>query len=122
MAELTDANILNTTDLVAFEGLVIIIDHLREAQLDIRENGLLIDEPKFNKDGEEIGSVRKRNPAHAVAKDSLSLLRQYAEQFGLSPSARARLGLTRITGMTAVEQLQGKLGANPMDEPPEEEQ
>jgi P27 family predicted phage terminase small subunit len=116
--DLTEAGILDKTDLVTFEGLVLIVDHLRLAQADIEENGLLIDEDKYNKDGDLVGSVRKRNPAHQIAKESLSLLRQYAEQFGLSPSARARLGLARVTGMTAAEQLRDKLGENPMDEPP----
>src|SRR4051812_372853 len=48
--------IVSTTDLTMLENFVVIVDRLQEARWLIKENGLLIEEDVYNKDGDVTGS------------------------------------------------------------------
>jgi P27 family predicted phage terminase small subunit len=115
VVETRASRVLQSTDAPMLEELVVAIDLARQARQEIIDNGLMIDEDKYNKDGDLVGTVRKRNPAYGVWKDSVAVAKSLAEQFGLTPSARTRLGIQQVVGMSAAKQLERTIGVNPLD-------
>lgn len=83
---LADAGVLDKVDGLALEVLCEAVE-LRRLAADILQRGngtgLVIVQPS--------GRVAP-DPHFTVWKDASTVVRQFAEQFGLSPSARARLG------------------------------
>lgn len=65
----------------------------RDAAAQVEEEGLLV---------RQMNGARGRNPAEAIMRDAAKLVMQYAQQFGLTPSAR--------TGMKMPEQDSGHRG------------
>ena len=55
----------------------------RKASALLRQTGILVRTAK--------GNVPMRNPLHQVVRDSAVLVRVFAREFGLTPSARAEL-------------------------------
>jgi P27 family predicted phage terminase small subunit len=88
-----------------------------EAEADIAENGSIIEEPiirrRRGEDDEVVGCKRKKNPAVAIANESLKMLRSFLSDFGLSPAS-----LSKVTENAEQEQeLDDILGAqDPADE------
>lgn len=109
------APILDMADVPMLENFVVIVDRLHEARKEIADYGLMIDELIYNKEGECVGSKRVANPAYRVEKDYLGAARQYAEQFGLTPSARARLGIAVAVARDTTSRVRDKVGENPLE-------
>ncbi len=64
-----------------------------EALRDMRKNGLTVQNTARRKDGTESTWITK-NPAVAVAETAAKQLRAWCHEFGLTPSAEARVGRT----------------------------
>jgi P27 family predicted phage terminase small subunit len=66
-----------------------------EAEADITANGSIIDEPiirrRRGEDDEIAGKKRKKNPAVAIANESLKLMRSFLSDFGLSPASLSKV-------------------------------
>jgi P27 family predicted phage terminase small subunit len=62
-----------------------------EAERDITRLGLIVEEIVTDKEGEEIGSRYKRNPAVSISNEALKLMRAYLVEFGMTPSSRSRI-------------------------------
>lgn len=66
-----------------------------EAEADIQENGPIIEEPiirrRRNEDDEVVGCKRKKNPAVAIAHESLKIMRACLSDFGLSPASLSKV-------------------------------
>ncbi|MBW0270769.1 terminase [Nocardia sp. MH4] len=58
---------------------------------DVRKNGLVVENRSTRKDGTE-ATWSTKNPAVAVAETAAKQLRAWCHEFGLTPSAEARLG------------------------------
>lgn len=61
------------------------------AQDDVFDNGRWVMEPKFNKNGDVSGEVRKVNPSISQARDSRLEMLRYAVEFGITPAAATRV-------------------------------
>jgi P27 family predicted phage terminase small subunit len=88
-----------------------------EAEADIAEHGPIIEEPIIRRhrgeDDEIAGYKRKKNPAVAIANESLKMMRTFLSDFGLSPAS-----LQKVSQNAEQEQgLDDLLGA---DDPAEE--
>lgn len=64
------------------------------AQSDVREHGLLIEEPMTNRMGEIVGHRLKKNPALTIANELKKAYRAFASDLGLSPASRTRVHTT----------------------------
>lgn len=62
-----------------------------DAYKEVQDRGILIDEPVTDKDGNEIGTRTKKNPACTEVATQLRIMRSYLVEFGLTPSSRSRL-------------------------------
>ena len=65
-----------------------------EAIRDVRKTGLTVENVTVYKDGTEARRVAK-NPSVTIAETSAALLRGYAQEFGLTPSAESKLNPVR---------------------------
>jgi P27 family predicted phage terminase small subunit len=88
-----------------------------EAEADISEHGSIIEEPiirrRRGEDDEIAGYKRKKNPAVAIANESMKIMRAFLSDFGLSPAS-----LSKVSRNAEQEQgLDDLLGA---DDPGEE--
>lgn len=111
--DLEDSGVLDAADGTAIEAAATMLHRARDARRLIAEDGLLVIKEKFDKEGNLI-EEQVPHPALKIEKESWSLWLKFAEQLGLSPSARTRLGLQRVVGMDAAARLKEKLGDNPM--------
>lgn len=57
----------------------------------VDELGVLVEEHKYDKDGNEVASNWKPNPAAVIRSDSWRRVYLMMQQFGLTPSSRSKL-------------------------------
>jgi P27 family predicted phage terminase small subunit len=66
-----------------------------EAEADIAVHGAIIEEPiirrRRGEDDEIAGYKRKKNPAVAVANESMKIMRAFLSDFGLSPASLSKV-------------------------------
>jgi P27 family predicted phage terminase small subunit len=53
------------------------------------------------------------HPAVGIERASVALFLRYAEQYGLTPSARTRLGLTELKRRAVSEEMAARIGPSP---------
>lgn len=82
---LVEHDLLTTGDLALFTQLCIAYELMVEARLKINEEGL------FRRDEE---GVQRKHPGVQVWRDALMAYTKLANEFGLSPAAREKLGVT----------------------------
>lgn len=90
--QLEEAGTLDRADGIALEVLVTAVAIMRQAAEMLPKGngtGLVIQQPS--------GRVAA-DPHFVVWQQAAGVARQFAEQFGLTPSARARLGMAGVTG------------------------
>lgn len=104
VTELDRLKMLAKVDRAALIGHCEAVSQLREATEDIAERGvtLLVLEREFD-DGTKLYAKVAKNPAVTVAQNAMAQIRGFCAEFGLSPSARAR--------MTPLETNDGAKGA-----------
>lgn len=83
--------VLTTIDGTALEACCMNYQLWVLALGEIQARGIMIDEPVFNKRGNEVGTQRKRNPAIGVANEADRRFRSYLVEFGMTPASRSRL-------------------------------
>jgi P27 family predicted phage terminase small subunit len=62
-----------------------------QAEEEVRKRGIMIEETLFDKDGNEVSSKLKRNPAISISNEALKLMKSFLVEFGLTPSSASRL-------------------------------
>jgi P27 family predicted phage terminase small subunit len=62
-----------------------------QAEEEVSKRGILIEETIFDKDGNEVSSKLKRNPAVSISNEALKIMKSYLTEFGLTPSSGSRL-------------------------------
>lgn len=95
--QLKDLNILGAIDQQALGRYCMIWLRWREAETKIRENGLV--DTKFSKDYKD--SKDKTSPYVAIADSAAEKLLRLEQNFGMTPSARASLGVSLQGGIDA---------------------
>jgi P27 family predicted phage terminase small subunit len=88
--ELEKVGVLSVVDSAVLEGYCANYSLARQYQA-VAEAEPMIDAPVYTKGG-GIEFVTKPNPASAEARKHWSLVKQFAAEFGLTPSARTRVG------------------------------
>jgi P27 family predicted phage terminase small subunit len=66
-----------------------------EAQRDCVRNGLVIETPVFNKNGDLAGYVKKENPSFNVKCKAIKTMKAFLIEFGLTPASRAKLKIEK---------------------------
>lgn len=89
--DLTRQGVLTAWDVEAFGACCDAAARRRKAVAAIADEGEVIDLPVFNKNGEETGTRRGRNPWLIVLNQADAQLRSWVGRFGLSPSDRAQI-------------------------------
>lgn len=76
--------------------------HWEVAAEDVTRNGVVIleERQRYTRTGDLLGTdhIVKKNPAVQVEKDLAGLIRQYASEFGLTPSGRADIKVPSGSG------------------------
>jgi len=88
---LTKKGILRATDRAALASYCQSYARLREAELLISRHGLLVRDPVFDRNGNEVGARVKKSPAVQVVKDYHAAMLRAAALFGLNPQDRQRV-------------------------------
>lgn len=91
--ELHRLGMLTEVDLAAFERLSESYGLAVQAMKDIKKNGPIEVASVFRKDGEVSGERRQKNPAIQVWRDSTTLFKALAAEFGITPATRARFNV-----------------------------
>jgi P27 family predicted phage terminase small subunit len=102
---------IDRVDRAMLELLVQQLALVEQARESVRRDGFMLTD--YDKDGNERGL--KVNPAARLQVQATAQALRLAEQFGLTSSARARLGLTVAKGATLAQQL-----ANDLDDDADE--
>ena len=97
----TEAQMLTVSDLAALEGLAVQIARARQAREALDGQPLAV---------EGAQSQWIVNPLVRVERDAWTLVLKIAREFGMTPSARASLGLTMTQGRSLAFDLQQRLG------------
>ncbi len=98
-------NVLDKADAGMIEGAAVMWARAIEAGLDIDKRGTVYDVVRVGRDGTE-WTAREVNPNVRIERDCRAQFARLAEMLGLSPVARARLGIaTRRPGRTLDEEL-----------------
>jgi len=103
VAALREAGTLSAIDAGTLEACAVFWGRAREARAIIAREG-------FVHRGDR-GLVQ--HPAVKVERESWNSFRLLAEQFGLSPAARARLGLVELRRDSAARELEEEIGRSP---------
>jgi P27 family predicted phage terminase small subunit len=106
VSDMSSSGVLQSTDRFAIEGFVIALDQAREANEIIRVEGLITTGAR---------GVLMKHPAVSIRKEAWNQVLAYALQLGLTPQARARLGLLAVTGLEKTKRLEDSIGPNPLD-------
>jgi P27 family predicted phage terminase small subunit len=99
---LVRANLLDETNLVTFRGLCLYLARAEQAR-----EAIAAGEPLTVTD--DRGTMTE-NPVYAIERRAWQMVLKLAVEFGLTPSARARLGLTIAAGMTLAQELEQTVG------------
>jgi len=102
---------IDRIDRAMLELLVHTIALAETARASIREHGFML--TTYDKDGNPVGD--KVNPATRIQIQATAQALRLAEQFGLTSSARARLGLTVAKGKTLAARLESELAEDDDD-------
>lgn len=99
-ALLTEGGILTGGDLVALEGLAVMVGRARQARAALEGEPLVVR-------GSQSWMIP--NPLLRIERDAWAAAQRVAVEFGMTPSARARLGLTMVQGRSLGLDLARKL-------------
>lgn len=105
------ANIVTEGDLFAVEQFVMATLEARRAYFELRTGGSTIDTVNPTSTGR---ASKTTNPAYRVWRDSNATMLKWGEHLGLTPVARARLGLAVGKGRKLAQELEEGLPANPV--------
>ena len=98
------ASILDAADAAMVEACATMMARARIAGADVKKRGMLVP-GRF--DGADGQPTLVENPSVKQERDAWNSFRQFAEQLGIGPSARARLASLAVEGRDAVDELDG---------------
>lgn len=89
--DLETKRVLTAWDVEAFAAWCDAVARRRDAARHVDEEGAVVEMPVFNKNGEETGTRRGKNPWLLALDAADAQVRTYGARFGLTPSDRASL-------------------------------
>lgn len=89
--ELRRLGLLTLVDRTALAAYCQAHAELRLATETVDKEGRVIEEPIVDKEGDVVGHKLKPHPAVKMQRDAMQRIKQFIAEFGLSPSARARV-------------------------------
>ncbi|WP_340382299.1 phage terminase small subunit P27 family [Streptomyces sp. SS7] len=89
--DLEAKRVLTAWDVEAFAAWCDAVARRRDAAEHVDEEGAVVEMPVFNKNGEETGTRRGKNPWLLALDAADAQVRTYGARFGLTPSDRAGL-------------------------------
>ncbi len=89
--ELEALGLVTAIDLAALASYCQAVAELTIATETIDKEGRVCVWPIFDKEGNQIGERLKAHPAVQQQRDAMQRVKQFAAEFGLSPSARSRV-------------------------------
>ena len=114
------AVVLQESDAATFRGMVTALSRAVEADLVVNERGLEVTREVLNTRTGQVQRLTVENPMLKVSERSWKLYSAFADRMGMSPAARAKLGLLGAQAKTAAETLREKLGDDPWGKSPEQ--
>jgi len=98
VAKLTPLGMLSTIDGKALAAYCHAFESWVEANIAVVVHGIVVKEPIFNKEGVQVGSKLKRNPADVASQSWLKIMKSFLVEFGMTPSSRSRLRVDKPAG------------------------
>jgi P27 family predicted phage terminase small subunit len=89
--ELERIGVLTQVDGTALASYCMTYSRWIQAEQEISEYGILLHDPVFDKEGQQIGERLKKNPACTAAMSLQKELRSLLGLFGLDPTSRTRI-------------------------------
>ena len=80
----------------AFGEWCLAVERVAEASRHVLDEGAVIDQHVFGRDGAVTGTRKMRNPWALELKDALAITASRGAQFGLTPSDRSRLSVGEV--------------------------
>lgn len=99
--ELAVMNLDRKPDAQMLEGACSAYDRAVEADIEVNDRGITIEEPLVNKLGDVVGYKIKKNPAVDVSNAAWRQVRAFCSEFGFSPVSRTRLAVEKRDESTA---------------------
>ena len=103
--DMSKSSVLDHADVFAVEAVVIMLSRARQMRRILNEAGSLTVNTRT-------GAPVAR-PEFRIELQAWQAARQFMEQLGLTPAARARLHMTNIKGVSALQQLEANIGQSP---------
>jgi len=97
-AELSRLGMLTQVDRSALAAYCAACSLLRKAQKEIDRHGITTTEIQFDKEGNEIGSIIRKNPAVNIIKDAMATIKSFVSEFGFTPSSRTKVKAPKVEG------------------------
>jgi len=91
---LARVKVLTQADRDALAAICQLQAQVIEATETLRKSGTILEKEIFSRKGEPLGEILVLHPANKVQMDCIKQLRSLWEQFGLTPSSRARVQTT----------------------------
>lgn len=116
--ELMRLGVLTVVDGKALAGYCDAYAYWEKARKDMDRHGLVCEEPVLNKEGDEIGTKLKANPAVAIYATMGKLMKTFLVEFGLTPASRSKLKVEKPKPADPMDQfLNGDKGSVTPAEP-----
>jgi P27 family predicted phage terminase small subunit len=92
--ELAKVGLLTLVDRTALASYCQAHAELQIATRLLDKEGRIVEEDVYGKDGEVKGTVTKAHPAVKLQRDAFTRVKQFINEFGLTPASRSRLQVT----------------------------
>jgi P27 family predicted phage terminase small subunit len=98
VAELQPLGMLSSVDGKALAAYCHAFEQWVAADKEVSARGIIVEEPILDKEGNEVGTKIKRNPADIASQSWLKVMKSYLIEFGMTPSSRTRLRIDKPQG------------------------
>jgi P27 family predicted phage terminase small subunit len=103
--DLEAKRVLTPWDTEAFANWCDAVARRRDAAGHVDEEGAVVELPVFNKNGDQTGTRRGKNPWLFALNDADAQVQRYGARFGLTPSDRAQLKIPNQSEGLGAERL-----------------
>lgn len=105
MASIMSMNVGTPVDAEGLGSLCNALQEYLDASKEVQKHGLLMEEHRYDKEGNVVGSSWKANPAVTARADAWRRMNLMLQQFGLTPSSRAKVKVTKPEEVDEFEAL-----------------
>lgn len=91
--ELERLGLLTMIDRAALAGYCQAWARWRQCEEFLKRHGVTYESPRYDRQGDEVGSMVRPYPEVAIARHMMVEIRAFCTEFGLTPSSRGRINL-----------------------------